>query len=142
MIYLTREGDYINNNSTITWLTECDTRHCTTVQCCRVAWYFLLFVLLPQIPVVLCIHVEYGEAGGRVCLLPALAGGGDVLLPAVAGGGLVPLPAVVAGNGHIPLLALAGGGDVPLSAVAGNGLVLACNSSWLWTCPSACTSVA
>ena len=118
MIYLTREGDNVNNNRTITWLIDCDTRHCTNVQCCRVAWYFLLFVLLPQLPVVLCLHIEYGEAGGGVRLLPVLADGGDVLLPVVAGGGLVPLSAVVAGG----------------------GLVLPSAVAWWWTRPAAIIS--
>ena len=118
MIYLTREGDNVNNNGTITWLIDCDTRHCTTVQCCRVAWYFLLFVLLPQLPVVLCLHIGYGEAGGGVRLLPALAGSEDVLLP--AGGGLVLQPLVV-GSVDVPQPAVAGGGDVQLPAVAGGG---------------------
>ena len=111
MIYLTCEGDKVNNIGTITCLLDL-ARGTAYVQCPVCAWYFSLLLLLPQLLPVLHLHVECGEAGGGVRLLPALVGGRDVLLPVVAGGGLVPLPAVGAGNGHVPLLALAGGGDV------------------------------
>ena len=65
VIYLTREGDKDNYSGTITWLLEVTRGTVQYVQCCRVAQSLSLLLLLPQLPLVLCLPAGYGEAGGR-----------------------------------------------------------------------------
>ena len=96
----------------------CDTRHCTSVQCCRVPWSLSLLLLLLQLPLVFWLPVEHGEdgddfrlllgelvmkarcgeVGGGVHLLSALTSVGDTILSVVIGGELVTLSTVVAGG--------------------------------------------
>ena len=71
VVYLTREGDKVNNSSTITWLLDVTRGTVQYVQCCRVAQSLSLLLLLPQLPLVLCLPVGHGEAGGGVRLVLA-----------------------------------------------------------------------
>ena len=71
MFYLTREGDKVNYSDTITWPLAVTRGTVQYVQCCRVAQSLSLLLLLPQLPLVLCLPVGHGEAGGGAHLLLA-----------------------------------------------------------------------
>ena len=87
--------------------TGLDTRHCTNVRCCRVAWFFLFFLLLLGHPPGLYVPVDHH--GDKGVLLPSAIGiehglhpvvihGGDVLPPAMIDLRHVLLPASVGGE--------------------------------------------
>ena len=116
----------------------CGTRYCTNVQCCRVPWFFLLFLLLLGHPPSLYVPVDHDE--DKVVLLPSAIGiehglhpvvihDGDVLPPAMIDSRHVLLPASVGGE-HSLLIGPVGdeyvlspevvaGGCVPPSASNG-----------------------
>ena len=66
VVYLTREGDKVNNSGTITWLLDVTRGTVQYVQSCHVAQSLSLLLLLPQLPPVLYLPVGYGEVGGLV----------------------------------------------------------------------------
>ena len=132
-------------------------QYCTVVQCCVVAWFLLLCLLLPRLPLILCVLSEHREAGCELGHLPAVvngvdapllvgnelgrlsavADGDDVLL--LVGSDLGRLPAVAEGDdvllpvggelGHLSAVA-DGEDDVPLAAEVDDGET-SCETSWL-----------
>ena len=106
VIYFTREGNKIDYSRYEHVTSGCGTRHCTNVQCCRVAWFFLLFLLLLGHPPGL--YVPVGHHGDKGVLLPSAIGIEHGLHPVVVHGEDVLLLAMIESR-HVPLLASVGG---------------------------------
>ena len=113
VIYFTLEGNKIDYSRYEHVTSGCGTRHCTNVQCCRVAWFFLLFLLLLGHPPGLYVPVDHH--GDKGVLLPSAIGiehglhpvvvhDGDVLLSAMIDLRHVPLPSSVGGEHSLPIV--------------------------------------